>query len=284
MLLAWSAWHGGESSAFVARIADGTLSTGFGAVRDLGSRVRDVNGIAPLFLPDGRAAVAWTDNDTPEAYLPGAKGRLHLAVDGAAPSASPPPPRVTLRVRRVQRLFAPSRSRASVSCDRPCDVRMYIARGLRPRTLTLPSGRTAEVKLGLLIEDLRAREVRLRVHASAAGGTQVARQSVPVRVFAARRCRCRDRSTSALAGTATRSSCGGARRSRPAAPCSWWRASAARAGRSSRATAGTGAWSAAAAGPSSPPGSGRGAGCAGSGSSREDDGGRAPKPVVVRVD
>jgi hypothetical protein len=58
------AWGGGEQSraAVTPRIAAGTLDAGFGTPQRLGGPVRDANGVAPLFLADGRAALAWTDN------------------------------------------------------------------------------------------------------------------------------------------------------------------------------------------------------------------------------
>ena len=87
-LLAWA-----EGTPARPWLASGTLSGGFGAPQRLGSPLRDANGVVPLFLAGGRAAVAWTDNAGlgSQRDLPRGGGRLHLAVDGAPRTAGPAP-------------------------------------------------------------------------------------------------------------------------------------------------------------------------------------------------
>jgi hypothetical protein len=174
-LLAWaSERHGAQRANFAA----GTLTAGFGDPARLGGPLRDVNGIAPLFLADGRAAVAWTDNSTSFGF-PVGQGRLHVAVESAPVPLQSPPPRITIRTPRRQRLYGSQPVRVRVGCDRACDLRVTLSgtadEGVaEARSLAL--ARTISVKL-LHLDDpsetpARTRR-RVRVRATTPNGREV---------------------------------------------------------------------------------------------------------------
>lgn len=175
VLLAWTGGRPGGTSR--ARAATGALGGPFAAPQTLLSRVRHADAPAPLFLPDGRAAVAWIDNA-------GRDGRLHLAVEGA-PGPVSQAPRLRVRGPRTQRLFRADPLHVSIACDRPCDVQAGV-RGAQRVSVTLPGGgrRTLALRRIALDEgDLpRAGRVHVVVRATEPGGRAVARRSLRVRV------------------------------------------------------------------------------------------------------
>ena len=184
-LLAWPAARMGFGRTSSPRLAAGTLAGGFAAPVELGSLIRDAEGVAPLFLPDGRAALAWTDNaGHVEASVPSGPGRLHLAVESAPPLPPPPPaPRVTLRAPRTQHLYRSQNPRVTATCAQACDLRASV---VAPResamTLveTLRAGRSAR----LLFESFEPAEaVRVVARATAPGGRASTRATVRVRVI-----------------------------------------------------------------------------------------------------
>jgi hypothetical protein len=83
--------------------------------------------VAPVVLPDGKLAAAWTDNLTRRLFesfeLPLRGGRAHLAVEDVN-AAEPPPPGVSVRAPSRAQLRFREPLRVRVRCDRACDVRI----------------------------------------------------------------------------------------------------------------------------------------------------------------
>ena len=182
-LLAWTARRSEPSTAMTTHVASGTLAGGFDAPAALGGTLRDVNGVAPLFLPDGRAALAWTDNHGPGAESPpSGGGRLHLAVEGASPRPQPAPPRLTLSARRTQRIHATRSPRMVGECDRPCDLRVLVGSERGFPSFTLRANRPTRIPLPSIYEGLPTGAVRVPVLVSASGATPVARRTLRIRV------------------------------------------------------------------------------------------------------
>jgi hypothetical protein len=175
-LLAWTA---DRHDVLRTTVAAGTLAAGFGEPASLSGPLRDVNGLAPLFLTDGRAAVAWTDNATSLGFAVG-QGRLHVAVESAPPTARPAPPRATVTARRRLHLFDSQSVHARVGCDRACDVRVTLARAGEEGIAEVHSLRRAgTIPVELRRFDDRPRRFardrrRIRVRATAPNGRDVA--------------------------------------------------------------------------------------------------------------
>jgi hypothetical protein len=90
-----------------------------GPVQVLSGPLRDADAIAPVILPDGTTAVAWSD------VARGGDALLHLALEGAAPAAAGPAPRVDIgRIRQVPHGLA-----VPFSCSAACDVRASVPGG-----------------------------------------------------------------------------------------------------------------------------------------------------------
>jgi hypothetical protein len=187
-LIAWLATRRGMPTTR-ARAAVGVLGGAFEPAQDISRSLRDAEAVAPLFLPEGRAGVAWIDNAglsfSPTFNQRGEyDGRLHLAVEGA-PAPVSATPRLRLRAARVQRLFASEPVRVTARCDRPCDV-LGAVRGSGEVSVTLPTGSGTELELprGGIFEPRDARHGRLIVEVRAAepGGRAAARRTVRVRV------------------------------------------------------------------------------------------------------
>jgi hypothetical protein len=187
-LLAWTGSRGPGRTA-TARAATGVLGGAFDEPQAVSAPLREAEAPAPLFLADGRAAVAWVDNATlsltPAFRTRGEHdGRLHLAVEGASAPASRAP-RLRLRAERVQHLFPSQPVHVTARCDRPCDL-LGRVRGADPVATTLPVAGSAELELprSSIFEVEESRSGRLRVDVSAAepGGRTAARASVRVRV------------------------------------------------------------------------------------------------------
>jgi hypothetical protein len=153
-------------------VAAGSLAAGFGVPQRLGGPVRDVNGLAPLFLADGRAALAWTDNTG--GLLAQHAGRLHVAVDGAPPATPAPAPELRVRAAGHQRLFTSQGLKVQVGCAAACDVRATLRsrdRGAAAITRTLRAGRAANLELAAPgLEAQRRVRVRMLVTATAPDG------------------------------------------------------------------------------------------------------------------
>jgi hypothetical protein len=143
-------------------------------LQTLGGTLRDVRSAAPVALPDGRAAVAWTDEGEKDAH-----GRVHLAVAGAAAAAPLPAPVVRFGRPRERVLDRQDPLRVPVTCSAACDVR--IQRAGRTETealLTLPAAGTRTVTIDALlgpIAPLRRGPVRFRVATGPPGGPATVR-------------------------------------------------------------------------------------------------------------
>jgi hypothetical protein len=183
-LVAWPAERSGLGATSSPRLAAGSLDGGFAATVELGSPIRDAEGVAPLFLPDGRAALAWTDNAGQyEANVPSDQGRLHLAVESAAPLPEQPAPRLTLRARPTQRLYRSQAPRVTATCAEACDLQASITAPRESATSivrTLTAGRRARLRFALLEP---ADSMRIVARATAPGGRAAGRASVRVRVI-----------------------------------------------------------------------------------------------------
>ena len=183
------AWRAARRSVMTTHVVTGTLAEGLGAPVRLGSPVRDVNGVAPLFLADGRAAVAWTDNASVFGFgLPTDSGRVHVAMESVPAVVEPDAPRVRLTGRRTQHLFDSQSMRLGVACDRACDVRAVVS-GRRTDTspLTRSLSGAGAMRLSLSAYDTTSRprpqrRLRVLVRASAPGGHAVTTASLRVLV------------------------------------------------------------------------------------------------------
>ncbi len=102
----------------VARSASVPLIGGAVETRSHGPGLRGSGSITPVVLAGGVAAAAWTDVD---------RGRVHLAVEGAADGADPAPPRV--RLGRPVRSTLPDAQPLVLpfTCSAACEVRAEIA-------------------------------------------------------------------------------------------------------------------------------------------------------------
>ena len=102
----------------------------------LGSRLRDPEGLSLLALPDGRRALAWTNQDRFDEDAP---ARVHYAVEGVPAAPEPAAPRVTVgrpresALRPGQALVLPVR--CSAACDLSVALAGYGAQGVQ-RSLT----------------------------------------------------------------------------------------------------------------------------------------------------
>jgi hypothetical protein len=172
-LLTWTADRRGLTTAAVAA---GTLARGFAAPATLSGPLRDVNGVAPLLLADGRAAVAWTDNATSFGFAVG-QGRLHLAVESAPLAPEPERPRVTIGAARLQRLYDSDAVRLRVHCDRACDVRAALPHRsdvFADEAHSLRRAGTLRLALSRLDRAKADRQrIRIRVRAGAPNGRDV---------------------------------------------------------------------------------------------------------------
>ena len=182
-LLAWGVGNERSQGAVTTRLAAGTLGGAFGVPRRLGGPARDINGVAPLFLPDGRVAVAWTDNSG--SFIPQRHGRLHVAVDGVPEPAEPAAPDLRVRAAATQRLFRSQSVAVRASCAQACDLRAWItSRNGSPDavTRTLRAGRSVRLRLGDG-QPPRNRRARVVVTATAPGGRLRSSVSRHVRII-----------------------------------------------------------------------------------------------------
>ena len=178
-LLAWSGaagpsllWTGSAHAVL------GSLGGAFEPARRVGGALRDADAVAPLFLPDGRAAVAWTDR------AGRADGRLHLAVE-RAPALDKDPIRLRVRAPRFQPLPRGESPRVTAVCSGPCDLRASISvlygDGFA-RSVTNPTGGAMRLHLGPVRDIRRPRWVTVRVAAGPPGGRATAIRVVRLRL------------------------------------------------------------------------------------------------------
>ena len=200
------------------------LAAGFGAPARLGSPVRDVNGVAPLFLADGRAAVAWTDNASRFGFgIATDHGRLHLAVE-----SGPAVPEARRAAGQADREAYPATVRLAGGAGarrlrpRVRSARRRVGRGRLPRSRAAWRARERYAcRLGLR---RRSRAHRARAACGFTCGrrlraaTRSPRPRCACASCAARRCRCPRRSTCAPSGGRRRSWCPGTRRRPRAVP------------------------------------------------------------------
>ena len=178
-VLAWSGaagrfplWAGSAHAVL------GNLGGVFEPARRVGGTLRDAHQVVPLFLPDGRAAVAWTDR------ADRADGRLHLAVEGA-PALAADPIRLRVRAPRFQRLGLRESPRVTAVCSGPCDVRAAISvlyGDAWARSVTNPTGGALRLDLGWVRDIRRPQWVKVSVHAGPPGGRATAFRTVRLRL------------------------------------------------------------------------------------------------------
>jgi hypothetical protein len=183
LLLGWTVPRAVAAAVTAMPIAaTGTLAAGFGSPQALGSPARSANGVAPIVLPDGSPALAWTDN-VPDARMPGSipefpagGGRLHIAPVGSA-TPGPAPPRLAVRPLPSTRWAL----RIAVRCSAACDVRATVPTGAAPGVVgggaaasLRRAGRRVLRLRGLPGEPVtwRGRRVRVHVLATAPGGAR----------------------------------------------------------------------------------------------------------------
>jgi hypothetical protein len=179
VLLAWPGlagprllWSGSAHAVL------GSLGGAFEPPRRVGGTLRDTDQVAPHFLPDGRAAVAWTDRAEEAA------GRLHLAVEGA-PELAAAPIRLRLRAPRFQRLAPRGSPRVTAVCSGPCDLRGSISVLFGDgwaRSATNPTGGAMRLRLGPVRGIRRAQWVAVRVAAGPPGGEATAHRTLRLRL------------------------------------------------------------------------------------------------------
>jgi hypothetical protein len=139
----------------------------------LGSGLMDVESVTPLTLANGRPAIAWTTPGSTD------RGRVHLAVAGAADAPQRPPPRV--RVRAVGDRFADQPFRLRVTCSAACDVRAQIA-GERDTVELFALPRAGRGDLTLPPSSGALRSVKVLLRYGAPGARRAAARTLTVRL------------------------------------------------------------------------------------------------------
>ena len=133
-------------------------------------------------LPDGRRALAWTNQDR---FRERAPSRVHYAVEGTPSAPEPAAPRVTVggraeRLRPGQALVLPIR------CSTACDLSVTLpADGAQPVQRSLTRAGTVNVRLSppsRAIAPVRPGPVRVIVRSSAPGSRTVTRRVVTPRL------------------------------------------------------------------------------------------------------
>jgi hypothetical protein len=90
----------------------------------LGSRLRDPEGLSLLALPDGRRALAWTNQAR---FGEDAPARVHYAVEGVSAAPELVVPRVTVGRPRESALRPGQALVVPVRCSAACDLRVSLA-------------------------------------------------------------------------------------------------------------------------------------------------------------
>ena len=160
----------------VAHAATGRLGGTFDSPQTLGAPMRRTTDLAALFLADGRAALAWTDNARFTR-----DGRLHVAVESAAPQPAAPAPRLTVEAPRRQRLYASQGVRLTARCDAACDLRAAVRdrNGISNAT-TATLLKAGTIRLRPFHE--RAGRARIVVQATAPGGDGAVERTLRIRI------------------------------------------------------------------------------------------------------
>lgn len=159
----------------VARLA--TLSgTAVVERQRLGSPVRDAEGLSLLALPDGRRALAWTNQDRFDEDGP---ARVHYAVEGAPDAPHAAAPRVTVGRPRQSALRPGQALVLPVRCSAACDLRVALpGEGRQAVEHSLTRAGTVDVELrslGRAIAPARPGRVRITVRSGAPGARTVQR-------------------------------------------------------------------------------------------------------------
>ena len=181
VVLAW-ADTGQAGNAAVGALAGGAIERA-----TLGGPVRTAVSLAPLALPDGRAAVAWADDALAFGQLATGQGRLHVSLAGAPAAADAPAPALTLARLARQRLYADDPIVLPVRCAAACDVRASISGGRIPAIVVRSRASAGRLRLRiygdrLVKRDTTARTVTLLVSAPGSHATASRRVRVPVRL------------------------------------------------------------------------------------------------------
>jgi hypothetical protein len=151
-----------------------TVATFPGGVQALSGPLRDADSVTPVILPDGRAAMAWSD------VSEGGDPRLHLAIEGTAAAPDPPAPRV--EIGRIQQI--PHGLAVPFRCSAACDVRATVPDGISARHSLRAAG---SGRLKLLPEDdpimlRRADSVPVQVLTGAPGARAVTRKTIAAKL------------------------------------------------------------------------------------------------------
>ena len=144
--------------------------------RRLGSRMRDPEGLSLLALPDGRRALAWTNQDR---FDEGAPARVHYAVEGVPAAPEPAAPRVTVGRPRASALRPGQALVLPVRCSAACDLSVTVA-GYRGQAVQRSLTRAGTVTVRLTppnraIAPVRPGPVRVTVRSSAPGARTATR-------------------------------------------------------------------------------------------------------------
>jgi hypothetical protein len=149
----------------------------------LGSRLRDPEGLSLLTLPDGRRALAWTNQDRFDENAP---ARVHYAVEGAPAVPESAAPRVTVGPPRQSALRPGQALTFPVRCSAACDLSVGLASdGGSAVERSLTRAGTVTVQLpppNRAIAPVRPGPVRVIVRASAPGARTVTRTGATVRL------------------------------------------------------------------------------------------------------
>jgi hypothetical protein len=177
VLLGWRGTVGNMPlQTTVAHAATGRLGGAFDAPQALGAPMRRTTGLAPLFVADGRAALAWTDN-----ARFARDGRLHVAVEGAVPRPAAPTPRLTIEAPRSQRLYALQSVRLTARCDTACDLRASVRGRHGPGdAVTATLLKAGTIRLRPFHE--QAGRSRIVVQATAPGGHRTVERTLRIRI------------------------------------------------------------------------------------------------------
>ncbi len=142
----------------------------------LGGRLRDPEGLSLLALPDGRRALAWTNQDR---FVEHAPARMHYAIEGIPAAPEPAAPRVTVGRPRRSALRPGEALVLPIRCSAACDLDVTLASGATQGVeRSLSRAGTVTVRLsppGRAIAPVRPGRVRVTVLSSAPGARTVTR-------------------------------------------------------------------------------------------------------------
>ncbi|RKQ91127.1 hypothetical protein C8N24_0944 [Solirubrobacter pauli] len=148
----------------------------------VGGTLRAPYGLSPLTLPDGRLAVAWTDDRGLHDSTRRRDGRLHLAVEGVPGPVEAAAPKVTVGTPKVRALRPAQSLKLPVRCSAACDVRVAVPGYPSPTDVTgsLARAGTMELVIRPASDGLAPARGRLRLvlRSSAPNARTVQRQTV----------------------------------------------------------------------------------------------------------